>query len=317
MSDDPTLFDLSTVERVQPRAAMPVPRDAAVQARNFHGWTLEKLTLFELYLKQYRRVAGSGTFIDAFAGDGNALIDGVVRPGSARVALASKAFKYCRFYEKDPATAARLEQLIGDQCSERVHSRTSVVCDDSNVAILRDLGTGLVDRERPCFALLDPNSTELSWATVEALASYKTFNPGTDPKHPKQCKIELWILFNTHQALMRLVPRQLPAGFATSGSAATLDRVMGDRDAWNDLVSGSEPFTYGRLVRRYVERLQQLEYQLVRPCQILDPRTGRPQYYMVHASDHPAAHSLMYWAQKEQRASTGKTTSMFTEGQLE
>lgn len=188
---------------------------------------------------------------------------------------------------------------------------------DSNVRLLEDLAAGLIDRERPCFALLDQDSTQLSWATVKSLAAYKEFIPGTDPKRPKQCKVELWILLNTHQALMRLVPKVRGPQFWDSGEAATLDRVMGGREAWADLVTAPRRFHYGHLVRRYVDRLKGLGYGLVRQCEILDPANGRRQYYMIHASDHLAAHSLMYWAQKEHRASTGRATSLFTEGQID
>lgn len=316
MIDDARLFDVSELAVVPVRPKMPSPRDAGVQARNFHGWTLDKLSLFELYLKTYRRVAGSGTFIDAFAGDGSALVGGRVVPGSAQIALDSTAFRFCRFYEKNEQKAERLDQMVRAGYSELVRGRSPVIPGDSNRRLLEDLSNGLIDRDRPCFALLDQDSTQLSWDTLEALARYKSFVPGVDPRRPKQCKVELWILFNTHQVLMRLVPKVRGAQFWDSGEALTLDRVMGGRDAWSDLVNSPGRLHYGHLLGRYVDRLKALGYDLVRACEIRDPSTGRRQYYMVHASDHPAAHSFMHWARKEQLTSTGRTPSMFTEGQL-
>ncbi|MCY4632757.1 MAG: hypothetical protein OXE75_18000, partial [bacterium] len=40
------------------RRAIPTARDLATEVREFHGWTLDKLEVFENYLKLYRRVAG-------------------------------------------------------------------------------------------------------------------------------------------------------------------------------------------------------------------------------------------------------------------
>src|SRR5438552_4005580 len=65
--------------------------------RYFRGWTIDKLAVLRLYFKLYRRVAGGGTYLDAFAGDGHCRtrdpISGDDRdgPGSALVALQSGA----------------------------------------------------------------------------------------------------------------------------------------------------------------------------------------------------------------------------------
>lgn len=40
-------------------------RDPVTEFREFHGWTLDKLDVFDTYLKLYRRVAGGGAYIDA------------------------------------------------------------------------------------------------------------------------------------------------------------------------------------------------------------------------------------------------------------
>jgi hypothetical protein len=44
------------------RTVRPVPeaKDPLVGLREFHGWTLNKLEVFENYLKMYRQVAGGG-----------------------------------------------------------------------------------------------------------------------------------------------------------------------------------------------------------------------------------------------------------------
>ncbi len=234
-------------------------------------------------------MAGGGTYIDGFAGRGRADIEGEDRPGSAALAIESRAFKSLLLYEL-PKTAKALATYI-EQNHKKAASRCLVRPGDCNRRIPEDLEAGLVPKDKPCFAFLDPNSTQLSWDTVVALAHYKA---GGAP--PRECKVELWILFNTHQALMRLMPRNPGPDYPTSPQAATLDRVMGAREAWWDLYQAEAGA--GLYAGRYAQRLEQeLGYGAARTQRILDPHTKAPQYYMIHASDHLAAHKFMYWAE--------------------
>ncbi len=140
-------------------------------------------------------------------------------------------------------------------------------------------------QDRPCFTFLDPNATELAWSTVLRLATYNTeINP------PERCSIELWILLNTHQVLGRLMPRKNPP------RAEVLDRWFGHRDAWWDLYEARAPLPL--FAQRYSERLEGLGYGAAVPRLISDPKTRRPVYYMIHPSDHPAAHSFMAWSSR-------------------
>ena len=214
---------------------------------------------------------------------------GEERPGSAALAIRSRAFKTLLFYER-PRMAKLLAAYI-----EANHPRAAPRCrvrpGDFNQRVLEDLEAGLVPKDKPCFAFLDPNSTQLDWDTVAALARYKA---GGAP--PRECKVELWILFNTHQALMRLMPRDPDQSYATSPSATTVDRVMGGREAWWDLYQHQAGA--GQFVMRYAQRLErELGYGAARYQLILHSRTKAPQYYMVHASDHLAAHKFMFWAE--------------------
>jgi three-Cys-motif partner protein len=260
------------------------PGSRTNEPREFGIWTLDKLTILEKYFKMYRKVAGSGTYIDAFAGEGLALIDKVNVPGSPIRALDSGSFRSLKFVEMDRRKAAALRIAVA---ANRNAGKCEVIEGDANV----DVG-------RPCFAFLDPDSTQLNWSTVVALAAYKQLN-----EEAKSCKIELWILFNEHQAIRRLWPRDkrnLPA------HAHVLDRVMGERDAWIDLWDEKHGASW--LVHRYVERLRRLGYVHVHMQQISDPSTGRAQYWMVHASDHDAAASLMRWAKRSSSISYNKET---------
>lgn len=71
------LFPLGPAMRVRQKLRLRPSRDTTIELREFGGWTLKKLSVLDYYLKQYRRVAGGGTYIDGFAGQGSLAIRGV------------------------------------------------------------------------------------------------------------------------------------------------------------------------------------------------------------------------------------------------
>lgn len=282
-----------------PPAGLSQARDLGTQTREFHAWTMRKLEVLSAYLRMYRRVAGGGTYLDAFAGSGHATIKGQRTEGSALRAAESGAFRDLFLIEMDPSTHLQLGQAISkldDAHQAKIHLQPPGDC---NMVIRRLLQEEAIDRDRPCFALLDPDSTELDWSTVEQLARYKPYiPPAPESRTPAGCKVEMWILVSTHHALVRLMPADRTKHRAPP-HAHVLDRVMGGREAWWDLWADG----WGgpdRMAIRYAERLQKvLGYKSAHAQKVHDPDTNRPQYYMVHASDHPNAHSLMRSAKRE------------------
>ena len=287
------------VHNVGPTRPIPEAQDHLVGLREFHGWTLNKLEVLENYLKVYRQVAGGGTFIDAFAGTGRGVsIQGSEQEtcdGSSLIAAKSGAFSRLHLIEKDPEAVRVLTTEIqtlplGQLQKAHIHH------DDCNTIIPELLASDECDISKPCFALLDQDSTQLDWDTIEALATWKTYEPPlTLSGRPKMCKVELWILFNSYQAIYRLWPRDR-AKYPNSFSPETLDRLFGGRNTWWDLWKDRAPSS--ALVARFAERLRELDYQYVRSQLIRDPDTDRPQYQMFHATDHPSALSLMRWAKR-------------------
>ena len=279
--------------------SVPEARDIATQIREFHGWTLNKLDVFENYLKMYRRVAGGGTYIDAFAGTGKGRRvengQSFVRDGSSLIASKSGAFSTLHLIEKNKDHFELLDSEV-KVLNSRQFSRIYTYHDDCNSKIRELLGGGELDMQKPCFALLDQESTQLDWDTIERLANWKTYEPPpTNSGRPKKCKVELWILFNSHQAMSRLWPHDRDR-FPESFSPQTLDRVFGSREAWWEL--WEQRRTFKILIERFTEQLRNLGYQYVLPQLIKDPITGRPQYHMIHATDHPSAVSFMRWAKR-------------------
>ena len=120
-------LDAMVVESESVRVA-PRARKLFVELREFHGWTLNKLEVFENYLKLYRRVAGGGAFIDAFAGTGRGLSikNGHHEPcdGSSLIAATSGAFSSLHLIERDPASieALRFEvKSLSTRQSNKIH----------------------------------------------------------------------------------------------------------------------------------------------------------------------------------------------------
>lgn len=295
--DDATL-DALAVES-ESRRPIPTASDLATEVREFHGWTLDKLEVFETYLKLYRRVAGGGAFIDAFAGTGKGVSSkngqSVECDGSTLIAAKSGAFASLDLIEKDPTHIETLTAAVRTLPS-RISDRIRIHRGDCNIVIPELLERELLDKTRPCFAFLDQESTQLDWHTIEILANWKTYEPPPpESRRPKTCKVELWILFNSHQVVYRLWLKDRTR-YPKSFSPQTLDRILGGRDAWWDLWQGDRPAD--SLVDRFKDRLYGLGYQFVVPQLIIDPADGRPQYHMIHATDHPSAISLMRWAKR-------------------
>jgi three-Cys-motif partner protein len=279
-------------------------QDPADAIRRFHGWTQDKLTILRLYLKMYRQVAGSGTYIDGFAGTGQANVDGEIVEGSPVLALRSGAFKRLHFFELED-NAKDLDHYLRSKFTVKRRARTKLHVGDVNEGLPALLASGVVPENEPCWVFLDPNSTELDWATIEAVAAFKTFDPSC---HPMQCKAELWILFNLGQALQRMWSKNRTK-YPDTFSPETLDRVMGSRTAWRDLWDAGLPSS--SLETRYCQRLLDLGYQWVVPHRIRDRTTNRVQYTMIHASDHPAAIDFMKWASRATEAEISDQLLMF------
>lgn len=279
-------------------------KDPVAQVRRFHGWTHDKLTILRLYLIMYRRVAGNGTYIDGFAGTGEALIDGKVVEGSAALALRSGAFKRLHYFETEE-NAEKLDHYLRSKFKVKVRQKSLIHAADVNHALLALLDSGDIPADEPCFVFFDPNSTELRWTTVEAVARYKTFDPAAEPM---QCKVEQWILFNLGQSLRRMWSKDRTK-YPDTFSPETLDKVMGGREAWKDLWDDGKASS--ALETRYVERLKGLGYQWVVPHQIRDRKTRQVQYTMPHASDHPAAIDFMKWAGKATDEEVDDQLAMF------
>ena len=200
-------------------------------------------------------------------------------------------FKSLHLFEL-PEVMERLEFFLASTYTIKRRRKIHTHVGDVNVELPKVLASGVIPRDRTCFAFVDPNSTEIDWDTIAALAGYKSLVPDT-----KLCKVEMWILVNTGHALQRMWPRDR-SKLPPADVAKSLDRVMGGRSAWKDLFMSAQSST--QLAYRYAERLQsEFGYQYAVPHKIRrSTPSSKVQYFMVHATDHPAAIDFMTWAEK-------------------
>ena len=191
-------------------------------------WTEEKLEIIYRYLDAYTTALKDRPFrlvyVDAFAGDGTWRPSSGYAPedygefreilkGSAARALdvQDRPFDRLIFIEKSQERSANLLGLA----AQHPHRKIDVITEDANAKLpefCRSMGR--FDR---AVVFLDPFATEVSWATVEAIALTQ--------------KIDCWILFPL-SAIARMMPRH---GKPLPALARQLDRVFGSRDYWQDV----------------------------------------------------------------------------------
>lgn len=143
---------------------------------------------------------------------------------------------------------------------------------DSNVLLVELLDSRSISQKEATFCLLDQRTFECKWSTVQALAGYKTSGH----------KIELfYFLCNSwlDRALAAVKKREILTDWWGNEGWEKLRKFTGDQRAEH-------------LSKRFRD---ELGYQFVVPWPIYQRKSGGGvvMYYMIHATDHPAATALM------------------------
>lgn len=261
----------------------------AEEPQQFGGsWTREKLRILEAYLDAYttalKKTRFSLWYVDAFAGSGaiKALDyddERAFLAGSTQIALSisDSMFDHLLFVEKDATKAMVLrEQVVSLGAEERVR----VEAGDAN-RVLPTFCDSMETLDR-AVVFLDPFGTEVSWGTVEAIASTK--------------KCDVWILFPV-SAIRRLLPRKGPT---THG--AVLSRVFGD-ESWRELQQPAvqqsfsffddgpemetEPGVEG-IAKAYLARLETVFAGVAQNPRILKNSRNSPLYLFMFAVGSPS-----------------------------
>ena len=190
------------------------------RARIALSWTEEKLAILECYLQAFANACQShpsGWYaIDIFAGAGLNISETTSTeiPGSALIALeagppSATCVVVCeRSAQPLPALTARVAPF---------ENRVRVFGRDANAEIADMLAP--LPRRAPGFAFLDPEGSELAWATVRAIAQQKARG---------ETKIEQLILFPTDMGFVRTLPL---AKDLTAAAAEKITAMFG-HDRW-------------------------------------------------------------------------------------
>jgi three-Cys-motif partner protein len=233
-------------------------------------WTENKAKLIERYLYYFVQVTFHGTYLDAFAGPQE---PDKPEMWAARLVLESKPqwFRHFYLFERDPKKAHLLEKLKSEQPA-KPKREILVTAGDCNETIPAFLRSHTIREKEAAFCLLDQWTFECDWSTVKTLATHK-----------KEKKIELFY-FLASGWFERAIT-------AVKEKGAKRVRAWWGQDDWRDLRGMS------RLQRAqaFAERFKnELHYQYVTPWPIYGRKKGGGvMYYMIHATDHPAAPHLM------------------------
>lgn len=262
-SDDLTLFPLTPV------TAAPEALLAPLQAR---VWTEKKAQLIQRYLKYFVLVTRHGTYIDAFAGPQYTT---QMESWAARLAIefAPRWLRQFHLFEADAEKVKLIKSMVSEQpprTKKEPKREIYIHAGDANVLIGRLLAEGKLPRRAATFCLLDQRTFECRWSTCRALAAYRS-GP----------KFELFYF---------LAQAWLDRALAETKDTARIDEWWGGSD-WSCL-RDARGVERAKLV---ADRFRaELGYWAATPYPIYQrPSGGRTMYYMIHATDHPAAPGLM------------------------
>lgn len=273
MSKKPPTDDQSPYLFELPDPIQPEPK---IKPLRHPIWTENKAKLIERYLYYFVLITKHGTYIDGFAGPQES-----EKPEmwAAKLVLESepKRLRHFHLYDSSPDQTFALNELKQTQPSRKPKEpkrEIEIHGGDFNIMIHTLLNAGRIREKEACFCLLDQRTFECHWSSLQALAQYKKTGP----------KIELFYFLMNHWSART---------FAAQKDMNVLRQWWGRSD-WENL----RQMRPQRRVEVFVERFKtELGYKSVKPWPIYQREDGgNVMYYMIHATDHPAAPGLMYRA---------------------
>lgn len=261
------------------------PADLKVAEKKFKErnpiWTGCKAKLIERYLFYFVQITYHGTYIDAFAGPQEPDRHDM---WAAKLVTESSPrwLKHFHFFELDGAKVKTLKEMCEaqpppDRKKREPKRKVHFYEGDFNQNVKKMLAENPIRDKEATFCLLDQRTFECDWASVEALATHK--NGGN--------KIELFYFF--------------PEGWINRSMAAIKHDKTAKMLKWWGASNWDRLTTLqGSLRARFVcdHFKSKLGYEHVYPFPIYERKDegGRIMYYMIHASDHNDATSLMWRA---------------------
>lgn len=270
------------------------------------AWTEAKLATLRKYLEAYRRIFTRNerarylrsAYIDAFAGTAYRLdsenepaqgdqetVDEVqeFRTGSTLQALElEEPFDEYIFIEKNPAHAEDLRDLA--RAYSHLGRAIQVQEGDANTALQRICAQRDWKRNR-AVVFLDPYGMQVTWETIEAIASTKA--------------IDMWLLFPIGQAVNRLLTRRRrpPKGFAhrltvifgTDEWLQAFYRVDPQQGLFDDEVRYAKHADWDAIAEFFLERLRTVFHAVAGEYLLLRNSRNVPIYMLCFAVANPRA----------------------------
>lgn len=247
--------------RPRPRANRP-PVDIEAPL-----WTIDKSRLIDEYIHHFLLVTKHGVYLDLFAGPQHAgdTENWSVRRVLERRTEGNPSIRHYAVCDIKHQQVRRLRTLGENHPSFLVYEG------DANERVHQMLKEAPITPKTACFCLIDQRTFECHWATVESVARHKC----------EGYKIELFYF---------LAQKWLDRAWASTRDKRKLAAWWGNGDHthFRTLPSVQRAFA---LCDRFRD---ELDYAYSVPFSIHEKGEGsRTMYYMIHASDHPAAAGLM------------------------
>lgn len=260
------------------------PLPAAASARTQHPkldvggaplWTADKSRLIDEYIHRFLVITKHGVYLDLFAGPQRPtdLENWSVRRVLERRTEGNPMIRHYAVCDIDPRQAELLRDI------GKAHRSFHVYADDANKRVHEMLKDAKITPKTACFCLIDQRTFECDWATVRTVARHKA----------EGYKIEIFYF---------LAQGWLDRAWASTRNKQKLAAWWGrgDYDSFRALSSVERA---NALRDRFCD---ELGYKYTVPFSIHAKGEGsRTMYYMIHASDHPAACGLMARAYAQAR----------------
>lgn len=272
---------------------------------NIDSWTRDKLEKVEAYLAAYllalKKQKFTLEYIDAFAGSGFVTRKIEIAPetlfdddesirlkdfidGSARVALQTvPPFAKYTFIEKHRKRCRELEDLKTEFPS--LSNSIKIICGEANLHVQEICKSDWLSQNRRGVMFLDPYGTQVSWATITAIADTKA--------------IDLWILFPIG-TVNRLLNRN---GQIIPGRKVRLDIMFGEEKWFENLYQATERTTlfsdskiitysktsdpFGVISKYFVNRLKSVFAEVSENPLVMKNSANSPIFLLCFAAGNP------------------------------
>jgi len=262
-SKEPFLFELPS---------RPEP-ELKIKKLRYPVWTANKAKLIERYLYLFVLITKHGTYIDGFAGPQD---PEKPETWAAKLVLENEPrwFRHFYLFDKDTKQFTWLQRLKASQQPRTTNEpkrEIEVAKGDFNDLADKLLDSGVISQKEATFCLLDQRTFECKWETVKALAEYKSSGN----------KIELFY-FLPNLWLNRALKAQKQESVVAQWWGS---------DDWHKLKNLSQNKRADLFKKRFKE---ELGYRSAKQWPIYERQDNSTvMYYMIHATDHPEAPTLM------------------------